>query len=174
MSAGRPRKTNARKRLEGTDQPCRMQKEVPPAEPMSIEEVSSENAVFPTDGVTHVEGLLTERARKIYEMRCKSLAALGILEASYQEQMILYARWLDIALTASEQLENDELYMTSWGKSGLKFILSPYLKILDIATKNVNMIGQQFGFTAISHNNIKQKEKEIDPAAELQRLIEGK
>ena len=56
----------------------------------------------------------------------------------------------------------------------MKFILSPYLKILNIATKNVNMIGQQFGFTAISHNNIKQKEKEIDPAAELQRLIEGK
>lgn len=152
-----------------------MREETPPSEPLSVEQISSDLAVFPTStGITHVEGLLTERARKIYEMRCKSLAALGIMDASYQDQMILYARWLDIALTASEELENGSLYETSWGKSGLKYILSPHLKILHIATKNVNMIGQQFGFTAISHNNIKQAEKEINPVEELQKIIEGK
>ena len=142
---------------------------------MTVDEISSDNSVFPIEEhITQVEGLLTERAKKIYEMRCKSLAALGIMEATYQEQMILYARWLDIAITASEQLENDSMYITSYGKSGIKFVLSPYLKILDLATKNVNKIGQQFGFTAVSHNNIKQKEKEINPVAELQKLIEAK
>ncbi len=172
---GRPPKSNARKRLTGTDQKCRMREETPPSEPLSVEQISSDLAVFPTStGITHVEGLLTERARKIYEMRCKSLAALGIMDASYQDQMILYARWLDIALTAAEQIDNDAMYVTSFGVGGIKYTISPHLEIFKMATKMVNSIGQQFGFTAISHNNIKKAEKEINPVEELQKIIEGK
>lgn len=159
---GRPKTTNADKRLRGTDQRVRMDKEAPAAEPLTVDQITLEG----------VEGLPTERSRKIYETRCKSLAAMGVMEESYQEQMILYARWLDLAFKASSELEKG-LVSTVYNEEGKVsgFIRNPYLGILDMATKNVNDIGRQFGFTAITRNNIKQKEKEIDPVAELQKLI---
>lgn len=140
-----------------------MEKEVPPAQPMAVEDISAD----------HVEGLPSERAKKIYEMRCKSLAAMGVLEESYQEQMILYARWLDIALTASMNLEKG-LVSTKYDQNGrvTGFVENPFIAIFDRATRIVNEIGRQFGFTPLTRNNIKQKEKEIDPVAELQKLIE--
>ena len=161
---GRPKTTNADKRLRGTNQRIRMDKEAPAVQPMTVEQITVEG----------VEGLPTERSRKIYEMRCKSLAAMGVMEEAYQEQMILYARWLDLAFIASSEIETSGLVTEIFNeKTGKKEVIrNPYLGILDMATKNVNDIGRQFGFTAITRNNIKQKEKEIDPVAELQKLIE--
>lgn len=161
---GRPKTTNAAKRLRGTDQKVRMDKESPSVQPLTVEEITLDD----------VEGLTTERSKKIYMSRCKTLAAMGIMEEAYQEQLILYSRWLDIALTCSDKIGQD-MVMKVFDKEGkiTGFVANPYIALFNMATKTVNELGRQFGFSPISRNNIRMVEKQIDPAAELMKLVGG-
>ena len=162
--------------MRGTDQRCRMRDEVAPVEPLDVDHISAERAVFPVDGhITQVEGLTNDRQRKIYEMRCKTLAAMGIMEEAYQEAMIMYAVWLDRALYyAVEAVKKDVVETHDQFGNISGYIENPYIKLFERATKMVNEIGRQFGFSALTRNNIKVAEKQIDPMAELQKMLAGK
>ena len=153
-----------------------MRKEAPPVDPLSVDDISASRAVFPFDDQDRaVEGLTNDRQRKIYEMRCKSLAAMGVMEEAYQEAMILYAIWLDRALCYAKEVVKGEVFTQKDDNGNVTgYIENPYIRLLERATKMVNEIGRQFGFTALTRNNIKQTEKQIDPMATLQKMIDGK
>lgn len=162
MAKGRKRLPDAVKKLRGTDQKCRMTNEKK-GQLLSEDEIDA----------SKVEGLATERAKDIYTLKCRQLAALGMLEETYQEAIILYASWLDIALTASVEIQKGyvrTLYDANGNVTG--FVQNPYISILDKATQKVNDIGRQFGFTPVSRASIKVVEKELDPMAELAKLMQ--
>lgn len=169
---GRPQTTNAQKRLRGTDQRCRMRKEAAPAEPLDVNHISADRPVFQTGGITRVEGLTNDRQRKIYEMRCKTLAAMGIMEEAYQEAMILYAFWLDRALDYADKAAKKDV-VERYDEYGnlVAFVESPYIRLAEKATRMVNEIGRLFGFSPLTRSNIKTAEKQIDPLAELHKLM---
>ena len=172
---GRPKTTNQGKRIRGTDQNVRMDKEFPPTQPMAVDEISADHPVFPFDNqVRQVEGLTNDRQRSIYVARCKTLAAMGIMEEAYQEAMILYAVWLDLALSYSAEAAKGgsrPLYDNNGRVTG--YVNNPYVGLFKEATRMVNEIGRNFGFSPITRNNIKLAEKQINPVEELKKLMAG-
>ena len=172
---GRTKEGNAKKRVRGTDQKIRMDKEVPASQPLTIEDVSVGRPVFPPiDQYKDVEGLTNDRQRWIYGARCKTLAAMGVMEESFQESMILYAIWLDTALTSADEMKHGSFIEVRDKDGNLTgYVENPHIKRFAMATKMVNEIGRQFGFTPLSRNNVVKVEKNIDPAGELLKLVGG-
>ena len=172
---GRPKKPNYDKRMKGETRPSKFHKEAPPSQPLTVDEISADNPVFPFDGhIEHVEGLTNDRQRKIYEMRCKSLSAMGAMEEPYQESMILYAVWLDRALSSAVEAAHGDLKPLHDANGRVTgYIENPYIRMFERATKMVNEIGRQFGFTPLTRANVAKTEKNIDPAQEIQKLLGG-
>ena len=170
---GRPKEGNAKKRVRGTDQKVRMTKDAPPSQPLTVKDVSVGRPVFPPcDKYADVEGLTNDRQRWIYAARCKTLAAMGIMEEAFQESMILYAIWLDVALTSADEMKHGS-FIEVKDKDGnvTGYVENPHVKRFAMATKMVNEIGRQFGFTPLSRNNVVKTEKNIDPVQEIQKLL---
>lgn len=151
---GRNKKPNKLKELVGEDRPSRISQEIPMVQLMTPEDLKATMS-------RKIAGLPTVRSKKIFAKKCETLIAMGMMEEAYLEQMALYARWLDMAFTASERL-NKQLTETEWDKE---------FKTFSKATERVNEIARQFGFTPVSRSNIPLQEKAIDPAEALMEMM---
>lgn len=135
--AGRPRKPDAVKRVQGTLQKCRAQEPAP--------EVA---ALTPLDKVTP-PAWLTPEAKNIFKVKAKQLISLRVLTAVDIDMLALYASSYAQAANAVSMITRDGGVTRLFNDEGLPIgvIVNPYVKIYNDALKAVNQIGGQFGFT---------------------------
>jgi len=159
---GRKKLPEAVKKLRGTDKKCRATNET---------ELVRLNEEIP--GVPFKVEDMTPEQKAIYDAKCLQCSALGIMEPQFQEAMMVYAYWFDMASKAMRLMNKNGLVKAETDESGniTGFLTNPYISILEKCTRNLNMIGSQFGFTPVTKANLHIKEKEINPIAELEKLM---
>jgi len=162
MAKGRKPITNEMRILRGTNKKYRMRNEGPETEKLSMDDIS----------ISGIEGLITERSKKIYIVKCKQLAALKVMEDAYREQMVIYAYNLDKALLCHEMLEKEGIVVMKTDREGNTLpTISGWLKAYNQFISIVNDISKQFGFTPITRSSIKFEEDKLDPVAAIGKLM---
>jgi P27 family predicted phage terminase small subunit len=160
---GRPPKSNALKKLQGTDQPCRMRDE------LSVEPIKDPILKIPKGSP-----LKTKRARSIYKEKANQLIALRVLTPLDMEQLAMYSWLLDELFTCWEIVSEKGRFMERFDDIGnlIAYVPNPYYTQIKQLTELVNKIGGELGFSPVSRQKIKQeKEQSEDPFADLKKLL---
>ncbi len=161
MTKGRPKLPNEIKKLQGTDQPCRMSESL---EVIKFDDISQIKAI-------KVKGLESASARKIFNDRASMLIANKILSPQDIDLLIIYSNALDQVIASTKMMKKGLFKETKDDQGRLKgYISNPYIKHFKDNSDLVIKIGSEFGFSPISRMRFgAEPEKEKDP---LQKLLE--
>lgn len=97
----------------------------------------------------------TERARKIYWATCRKVAAQGMLDPAFCQQLLIYAIELDLLIKCEEDIKRNGMYLVVETKKGPMAIQNPAVKQLHQAADRVLKIGGNFGFDPVSRSRLK-------------------
>ena len=153
---GRPRKPREQLQLQGTLQPCRDRPSSTIGEPVPVDKVHERCQVSGLQGAT-------ERARKIYWATCRKVAAQGMLDPAFCQQLLIYAIELDLLIKCEEDIKKNGMYLVVETKKGTIAIQNPAVKQLHQAADRVLKIGGNFGFDPVSRSRLKAAMLVEDP-----------
>ena len=97
----------------------------------------------------------TERARKIYWATCRKVAAQGMLDEAFCQQLLIYAIELDLLLRCEEDIRKNGMYLVVETKKGTMALPNPAVKQLHAAAEKVLKIGSNFGFSPVDRQRLK-------------------
>lgn len=170
---GRPRKPREQLQLQGTLQPCRDRPSSTIGEPVPVDKVHERCQVSGLQGAT-------ERARKIYWATCRKVAAQGMLDPAFCQELLLYAMDLDILISAEESIKRDGMTIKQGKKTTTtRFfpdgsyevkekdercdVPNPAIKIHLQMQDRLLKIGGNFGFDPVSRSRLKAAMLVEDP-----------
>lgn len=143
------------KQLRGTNQPCRNFANISPASELPIPKGLKGNA----------KKIFIEKATQLYNM--KIITPLDV------DALIIYSTEMATVIKAQKIIEKDGHIILVRDDDNHIIGQQPnaWLKIRSDAIKNVNLIGQQFGFTPISRTKFVMPEvKPQDDFADFEEL----
>ncbi len=129
--------TNQQKKLRGTDQPCRMDKEV------QLESITSLPKVK-----------LKGTAKKIFIYTATMLINQQLLEAVGLDLLVAYCREMALYNDLSTEVEKEGYTIEVVTKNGVLTQVNPKRKIAESALTNAKGLASEFGFTPISKSKI--------------------
>lgn len=118
-------------------------------EPVPVEKVHE---------LCQVSGLqgATERARKIYWATCRKVAAQGMLDVAFCQQLLIYAIELDLLIKCEESVKRDGTFLTGVNKEGATYTYpNPAVKMMQGCVDKLLKIGGNFGFDPVSRSRLK-------------------
>ncbi len=162
---GRPRKPRELLQLQGTLQPCRDRPSSVIGDPVPVDKVHERCQVSGLQGAT-------ERARKIYWATCRKVAAQGMLDVAFCQELLLWAEDLDILIRAEESIKRDGMTIKQGKKTTVtRFfpdgsyevkekderydVPNPAIKIHLQMQDRLLKIGGNFGFDPVSRSRLK-------------------
>lgn len=125
-------------------------------EPVKVDEVPQRCQVSGLQGAT-------ERARKIYWATCRKVAAQGMLDPAFCQQLLIYSIELDLLIKCEEDIKHNGMYLLVETKKGTMAIQNPAVKQLHQAADRVLKIGGNFGFDPVSRSRLKAASMLEDP-----------
>ena len=156
MGKGRPAKLDAIKRLQGTDQPCRMRGMI------EAKQISEINEIVDLKNFTVLK---SKRAKEIFIQKANQLISLKLLTDMDIENLVIYASSLDLLFDCIKEMKKGmykELF-DDYGKVK-GYLPNPYIKNYREMIEITNRIGGEFGFTPMSRMKLKsEKPVEKDP-----------
>ena len=117
-------------------------------EPVPVDKVHEQCQVSGLQGAT-------ERARKV--------AAQGMLDPAFCQQLLIYAIELDLLIKCEEDIKRNGMYLVVETKKGTMAIQNPAVKQLHQAADRVLKIGGNFGFDPVSRSRLKAAMLVDDP-----------
>lgn len=97
----------------------------------------------------------TDRARKIYWSTCRKVAAQGLLDPAFCQELLIYSVELDLLIKCEEDIRKNGMYLIVETKKGTMAIANPAVKQLHQAADRVLKIGSNFGFDPVSRSRLK-------------------
>lgn len=159
MPAGRPKKPQELKSLQGTSRKDRMSESL---EVIKFENITQLEAV-------NVQGLETAAAKKIFNERANMLIANKMLAPQDIDNLIIYANAMAVVMDAAKKMRRD-MFTKTLDKNGKLsgYVPNPYLKLFKDMAEIVNRVGSEFGFSPLSRMKFKlEPEAKKDPFQEL-------
>ena len=157
MTRGRkplPRETLA---LRGTLRRDRERPSSTIGEPVKVEEVAQRCQVSGLQGVT-------KRARDIYWATCRRVAAQGMLDPAFCQQLLIYAIELDLLIKCEESVKHDGTFLMGVNKEGATYTYpNPAVKMMQGCVDKLLKIGGNFGFDPVSRSRLKAAMLVEDP-----------
>lgn len=159
MPAGRPKKPNELKSLQGTSRKDRVTESL---EVIKFESITQLKAI-------NVKGLESAMSRKIFNEKANQLIANKMLAPQDIDQLIVYANAMALIMDCSKKLKKglfNEVFDDFGKVKG--YIPNPYLKLFKEMSEIVIRLGSEFGFSPLSRMKFKlEPEKEIDSFQKL-------
>lgn len=151
--------------LRGTAQKCRKRPKAPAIVKIStvdVEEIAQ-----------NAELLQTEYARGVFIDRCNYLNGLGMLDASYIDDLISYAKMCEIRRDALLSIEREGKYSPRYDLNGVQvgFILNPNFSILFRLMPHLSQLGAKYGLTPIDRLKFPERKEEKSLAEQLQEAL---
>jgi P27 family predicted phage terminase small subunit len=141
MSGGRPPKPNAIKKLSGTDQPCRIKKELDFG---MITKIPS------------APKYMNKHAKKLYRTTTEKLAALGILNEVNLPMVVGYANEMGLYWETQFDIQDKGQYETITDKQGNKrTVISERVKNANTHLANAKSYAVELGITPASAHKVK-------------------
>jgi P27 family predicted phage terminase small subunit len=157
MPKGRKKLPDAIKRINGTDQPCRMSGDIP------IFKVIYD--------IPQPPDFLGETAKTIYNDVCKSLIDLGLANSANLSLIVSFSHLMGIHFDAEDAMSKKSRYIISKKSDGtIKGIPSPHHRVSMDALDRALRIASEFGITPSAQTkimNLIKKPHEPNPFDEL-------
>lgn len=159
MPAGRPRKPNELKSLQGTE---RKDRKVDALEVLKFEDITQIK-------VEKMRGLETALAKKIFNEKANQLIANKMLAPQDLEQLVIYANAYNHLVVATKEIKKGMFSELHDDLGNLKgYIANPYIKLFKEMSEIIIRIGAEFGFSPLSRMKFKiETEKPEDPFEKL-------
>lgn len=151
---GRKKLPDAIKRLNGTNQPCRM---------------SGDKPIFQlVDKMPPAPEWMSETGKRVYTDVVKSMIELGLLTVPNFALLVAYAHMLGVHVEAEEMMKNKGRYMPVKDGEGrtVKIIIAPHHRVSMDALDRALRIGAEFGLTPSAQTkimNLIKPKQEPDP-----------
>lgn len=137
--AGRKKIPEHKKKLRGTDQPCRMDK----------------NVVATTAITTLPKSGLKGSAKKVFELVATELFNNKLLEVVGLDLVVAYSREMALYHELMKEMEKDDEYtIKTTTKKGTTVIINPKRKIAESALANAKSLAIEFGLTPASRSRV--------------------
>lgn len=163
MAKGRKPITNELKVLRGTDQPCRMAKEI-----LSVDKIKCFDEIKST---SQLKGLPTKRSKSIFRTKANQLIALGVLTVLDLELLAVYANSLDILFDCMEDMRLPATPKHNKLGQLIGYVPRPEIAMYKQMVEQVNRIGSDFGFTPISRQRINSAPEENESLVDELRTM---
>lgn len=138
---GRPTTSNEMKRLNGTDQPCRMKEE--------------NESIIPLKSISISSSLKTPVAKKIFRMKADLLISLKVLTALDVDMLVVYAQTADIVIECIKGMKAEKVIDIKNRNGVVKgYIVSPYLKIYKENSDLLIKLSDHFGFSPLARTKM--------------------
>lgn len=159
MPAGRPKKPNELKTLQGTNRKDRATESL---EVIKFESITQLKAI-------RVQGLESALSRKIFNERANQLIANKMLAPQDLDQLIIYANAMAMVITCSKEIKG-KVFTEVHNKDGefSGHTQNPHIKLFREMSEIVTRTGLEFGFSPLSRIKFKlTPEERKDPFQEL-------
>ena len=118
-------------------------------EPVSVEEIHKRCQVSGLQGAT-------KRAREIYWAMCRKVAAQGMLDPAFCQQLLIYAIELDLFIKCEESVKHDGPFLIGMTEEGAIYSYpNPAVKMMQGCVEKLLKIGGNFGFDPVSRSRLK-------------------
>ena len=118
-------------------------------EPIPVERVHEQCQVSGLQGAT-------KRARDIYWATCRKVAAQGMLDPAFCQQLLIYAIELDLLIKCEESVKRDGTFLVGVNKEGATYTYpNPAVKMMQGCVDKLLKIGGNFGFDPVSRSRLK-------------------
>ena len=140
MGKGRKKLSDADKRLRGTDQPCRMDGNLPAV-------------VAPATVLPKAKGL-KGTAKKIYQVVGMELASKGLLDVVNIDLLTSYCREMALYQDMMKDLESEGYTITVATKTGSVTQINPKRRIAENALVAAKTLASEFGISPASRARV--------------------
>ena len=136
--------------LRGTNRPCRQRPSTTIGEPIKLSEIQYRCQV---SGLRSVPA----RAREIYWAQVKKVAAQGMLDEMFCQQLFFYSVEYDHFITCCESIRDNGLTMlVGIDKNGAPVVIpNPAVKQREKALEKLLKIGSNYGFSPVDRQRLK-------------------
>lgn len=156
MTRGRHKDSREQLMLRGTLRKDRDRPNSTIGTPIKLEEIGQKCQVSGLQGAN-------QRTRRIYWAAVKRVAALGMMQETFCQNLFMMALEYDMMLRCQDSIEKDGMYMVVEGKKGTFVVQNPSVKQLHACVDRILKIGSMYGFSPADVQKIKLQAE--DPKA---------